>query len=89
MYIVTEKCESCPKDMAKFKTKESTTFKGTGERQTQPYGTGTIEGEIAQETVCFTNDGLSCIENVSLIAVDQASDVGADRFSGIVGLSPF
>lgn len=89
MYVMTEKCENCPKDMARFNTKESTTFKGTGERQSQPYGTGNIEGEIAQETVCFTKDGLSCIENVSLIAVDQATDVSKDRFSGIVGLSPF
>jgi len=39
--------------------------------------------------VCFSSDKLSCIENASFIAVDSAKDIGRDRFSGIVGLSPF
>ena len=33
--------------------------------------------------------GGNCIENVSFIAVDKASDIANDRFSGLVGLSPF
>jgi hypothetical protein len=32
---------------------------------------------------------LSCIENASFIAVDQAKDIDNDKFSGIMGLSPF
>jgi hypothetical protein len=38
--------------------------------------------------VCFSPDPLSCIENISFIAVDDASDIDKDKFSGLVGLSP-
>jgi hypothetical protein len=75
--------------MAVFDSSRSSTFKATGERQAQSYGSGSIEGEIAQETICFAQNELSCISSASFIAVDQAADVSKDQFSGIIGLSPF
>lgn len=75
--------------MDKFTTADSKTYKPTGERQSQSYGQGKIEGEVAQDTVCFTPEGLSCIEDTTFVAVDTAADLEKDRFSGIVGLSPF
>ena len=89
MYMVTDKCKNCPKEMSVFESSKSDTFHGTGDRQAQSYGSGSVEGEIAQETICFSKDNLSCISSASFIAVDQAADVGKDRFSGIVGLSPY
>tara|TARA_B110000305_G_C19174288_1_gene508855 strand:+ start:214 stop:537 length:324 start_codon:yes stop_codon:yes gene_type:complete len=89
LYIVTDKCKSCPQKMDKFTTADSKTYKPTGERQSQSYGQGKIEGEVAQDTVCFTPEGLSCIEETTFVAVDTAADLEKDRFSGIVGLSPF
>jgi len=43
---------------------------------------------VAQDTVCFSPDPLSCIENASFIAVDSAKDIEKDQFSGLIGLSP-
>jgi hypothetical protein len=89
MYMATDKCKNCPNDMSLFETSKSSTYTGSGNRQAQSYGSGSVEGEIAQETVCFSKDQLSCVSSASFIAVDQASEVGKDRFSGIIGLSPF
>ena len=47
LYVVTEKCENCPKDMKKFETTASKTYKPTGERQKEAYGAGLIEGDVA------------------------------------------
>ena len=44
---------------------------------------------IAQETICMAKDELSCIQGATFIAVDSAGGVDKDKFSGIVGLSPF
>lgn len=61
MYIVTEKCSSCPQSMSKFDTTASTTYKPSEERQSQSYGSGSIEGLIVQDTVCMARDELSCL----------------------------
>lgn len=36
----------------------------------------------------MSNTSLDCIENFSFIAVDSATDIQNDLFSGIVGLAP-
>ena len=63
LYVVTDKCENCPADMQRFDTSKSTSYKPTGERQKEAYGAGLVEGDVAQETVCYSKDKLSCIEN--------------------------
>lgn len=47
-----------------------------------------MEGPIATDTLCFTKTGVECIDDVQFIAVEDASDIGNDRFSGIIGLAP-
>ena len=89
LYVLTDRCKLCPRDKAKYSPAGSSTFKGTSKRESQPYGSGSIAGEISQDSVCFDSKGANCIENVSFIAVDKASDIANDRFSGLVGLSPF
>jgi len=37
----------------------------------------------------MAKDELSCIADATFIAVDNAGGIGKDKFSGIVGLSPF
>jgi hypothetical protein len=37
----------------------------------------------------MAKDELSCIQDATFIAVDSAGGIGKDKFSGIVGLSPF
>ena len=89
LYVVTEACDNCPKGMDKFQSQLSRTYHSTEERQSQSYGAGQIDGPVAQDTVCYSQDKLSCIENTSFIAVDHAADIEKDRFSGVAGLSPF
>ena len=43
---------------------------------------------MAQDTVCFSSDSLSCIDNAEFIAVENAKDIDRDQFSGLIGLSP-
>ena len=89
LYIITDKCKSCTQKIDKFTTADSKTFNPTVERQSQSNGQVKIEGEVAQDTVCFTPDGLSCIENTIFVAVNTPSDLNKDTFSGIIGLLPF
>jgi len=89
LYVVTDKCKGCPKNMDKFITAESKSYKTTGERSGQSYGVGKIEGAVAQDSVCFTREDFTCISDTTFVAVDTAEDLDKDRFSGIVGLSPF
>ena len=63
LYVVTEKCENCPKDMDRFDTSKSSSFLDNNQRQKEAYGSGLVEGQVAQETVCYSKDKLSCIDN--------------------------
>ena len=91
MYVMTDLCgENCDNQLDKFVSKDSKSFKPSEQRTDQGYGSGSISGAISTETICFAkNDDNSCIENASFIAVDKSRDTGRDRFSGLVGLSPF
>ena len=88
VYLLTDECKDCPKGSDKFFTKESSTFEDLGKRITNSYGSGEVEGALARESICLTKTADSCIDKVNFIAVDKASDIDKDRFSGIIGLSP-
>ena len=88
IYVITQKCTDCPSNLDKFNTQDSTSFQDTKERVTQAYGSGEVNGSIAKDNICFTTTGLDCIDNVSFIAVDSATDIGKDKFSALVGLAP-
>ena len=89
LYVLSDRCKLCPKDKTNYSPAGSSSFRGTGKRESQPYGSGSIAGEIAQDSVCFSSSSGDCIDNVSFIAVDKASDIANDRFGALVGLSPF
>lgn len=74
--------------MAKFDTSKSKTFKAGDVKEKQYFGSGQIEGHVAQDSVCFTKDDFSCIESAQFIAVENAKDIDKDQFSGLIGLSP-
>jgi hypothetical protein len=88
VYLLTDDCKDCPKGFDAFHTKESSTFETTGKHITNSYGSGEVEGDLARESICLTKTADSCIDKVSFIAVDHATDIEKDRFSGIIGLSP-
>lgn len=54
------------------------------------YGSGYINGFLADEKICFAEDPKSapCIGGIKLLEADQASGVDQDRFAGIIGLAP-
>lgn len=54
------------------------------------YGTGEVEGNIARDQICFSNNKVSdiCVDQLEFLSVNSATDIEKDQFSGIVGLSP-
>lgn len=90
MYVMTDLCDNnCETSQEKFSTKRSTTFNTGESRADQPYGSGSISGSIASDTMCFSKDDGSCVDGTSFIAVDKSRDTGRDRFAGLIGLNPF
>ena len=49
---------------------------------------GNVEGNYALDQICFTKDKSVCLDNVEFLAVNNASDIERDEFSGIAGLAP-
>jgi hypothetical protein len=90
MYVMSDLCDNrCDTTQDKFETKKSKTFKAEEARADQPYGSGSISGPLATDTICFGRDDDSCFENVGFVAADKSRDTGRDRFAGLIGLSPF
>ena len=54
------------------------------------YGSGYINGFLADERMCFAEDPKAgpCVGGVKILEADQASGVEQDRFAGIIGLAP-
>ena len=52
------------------------------------YGTGNVEGHMARDKLCFSDDQDFCINDVQFLSVHNATNVEADQFSGIIGLAP-
>lgn len=97
MYLVTDACLSTSCDspsIKKYQTKQSSYFQhndaDASVRSELQYGKGFISGRVAMDRVCFSappNQDL-CQSGMTFLSVDQGEDLEADRFSGIVGLSP-
>ena len=64
--------------MVKFDSSKSKSFKEDEIKEKQYFGSGQIEGHVAQDSVCFTKDDFSCIENAQFIAVESARDIDKD-----------
>lgn len=52
------------------------------------YGRGKVQGTLAKDFVCLTDDYSLCVEGFQFLSVHNASDIENDAFSGIVGLQP-
>ena len=95
VYLVTDKCQSTScdnKNLKKYNTKESNYFlmeeADSSDRTELQYGKGFIAGRVATDRMCFSDKADNCMGNFQFLAVDQGTDLEADRFSGILGLSP-
>jgi len=53
------------------------------------YGSGYINGNIAEQKICFAESKAApCVNGVKILMADQATGVSQDRFAGIIGLAP-
>jgi len=54
------------------------------------YGQGCVTGDVSKDNFCFgqSDDKKNCLNGAVFLAVNEASDIDKDKFSGIVGLGP-
>lgn len=92
MYVVTDKCQHdlCPQEV-KYQPGSSAKYKLAQESDpvAKCYGKGCVSGQLSQDQVCFSaDDDKACLSGATFLAVNEATDIEKDKFSGIVGLSP-
>lgn len=94
MYVVTDKCDKnlCPQEV-KYKPGSSSKYSLAQGQDSEPtakcYGRGCVSGQLSQDQVCFSaDDNKACLSGATFLAVNEATDIEKDKFSGIVGLSP-
>jgi len=94
IYILTDKCDKnlCPQEN-KFSALASGSYKADADGSKDPlahcYGQGCVTGSVSKDTICFGGAKDSpCIDGATFLAVDEATDIDKDKFSGIVGLGP-
>lgn len=89
IYAISDKClkDDCPEKMEKYDTR-SKSLRSQGDRQELNYGQGYVSGQVGFEKMCFDGTGKNCASQVQMLVGDQGSRLEADKFSGIVGLSP-
>jgi hypothetical protein len=92
MYVLTDKCDAnlCPQ-VSKFMAQDSMSYRANvdgKEPLAHCYGQGCVSGANSRDTICFSEDPKSCMNGINFLAVDEASDIDKDKFSGIVGLGP-
>jgi hypothetical protein len=91
IYVLTDNCQSgqCPQEK-KYSPSGSGSFKKNSDGDTEAlahcYGKGCVSGSVSKDKICFSEK--QCLSGATLLAVDEASDVEKDRFSGIIGLGP-
>ncbi|KAF8585975.1 acid protease [Ramaria rubella] len=82
---VPSNCGSCVSRGAQFDATASSTYSDTGRPFDLAYGTGDVEGTIAQETV--TLGGLSVRQQYFGAVSSESSDFSDVPFSGIIGMA--
>lgn len=104
VYVLTDKCTDDCNAQTKFKVSQPSKNDTTGgtfndyassiennldNRIEYGYGSGYINGALADQQLCFANSKTApCVEHVKILQADQATGVSQDKFAGIVGLSP-
>lgn len=92
MYVVTDKCQNelCPQEV-KYQPGSSGKYSLGQDKDpvAKCYGKGCVSGQVSQDQVCFSaDDDKACLSGATFLAVNEATDIEKDKFSGIVGLSP-
>ena len=70
MYLNTNSCKTCPNSQNSYDPSKSHTFRGDSAQDTLKYGSGNVQGNVAQDTICFSADEQSCVDNATFMAVD-------------------
>lgn len=86
-WVQSEKCSDCSKE-DKYRTGESTTFNSFGYENKLKYGSGTLTGVVAEDTVCLSAYGDQCIKGMNMIEARGMDGLQQIQASGLVGLSP-
>jgi len=93
IYVLTDNCGGgmCPQEQ-KYSPSASSSFKKNSDGIDEPlshcYGKGCVSGTVAKDKICFSQESKQCLSGAIMLAVNEASDVEKDKFSGLVGLSP-
>jgi hypothetical protein len=95
VYFLTENCDKaqCPQE-TKFSLSQSSTYKTNFDKINEPlkhcYGQGCVTGDVSKDYFCFSekDEKKHCLNGAVFLAVNEASDIDKDKFSGIVGLGP-
>eukprot|EP00356_Strombidium_inclinatum_P009954 CAMPEP_0170489724 /NCGR_PEP_ID=MMETSP0208-20121228/8033_1 /TAXON_ID=197538 /ORGANISM="Strombidium inclinatum, Strain S3" /LENGTH=183 /DNA_ID=CAMNT_0010764781 /DNA_START=74 /DNA_END=625 /DNA_ORIENTATION=+ len=66
LWVYTDDCLNCPSKIKTYDTEDSSTFKDLNENVSLHYGTGSIWGERAKETVCLSPT--KCAKDFNMLA---------------------
>ncbi|KAG0706693.1 aspartic peptidase domain-containing protein [Suillus ampliporus] len=83
LWVATTSCTSCGSDIPEFDPSKSSTYKATSSPLKIDYGSGWVQGTIAQDSVTFGSFEMS---QELLAATDFSSGLIDDGLSGIMGL---
>ena len=93
IYVLTDDCGGgmCPQE-TKYSPSGSASFKknsdGDEEALAHCYGKGCVSGAVSKDKICFNQEGKNCLYGATMLAVNEATDVEKDKFSGLIGLGP-
>ncbi|KAG2354963.1 hypothetical protein BDR07DRAFT_1474222 [Suillus spraguei] len=83
LWVATTSCTSCGSDVPGFNPSKSSTYKATSSHLEIDYGSGSVQGTVAQDSVTFGSFEMS----QELLAVTNVTpDLIDDGLSGIMGL---
>lgn len=87
-WVQSSKCSNCPSDIS-FDESSSDTLKMSKMQKSLYYGSGSVTGTLAKDTVCLTeNSDDHCVPDFRFIDVTSQSGLDMLQTSGLVGLSP-
>lgn len=84
LWVVTTSCTACTSDMTTFDPSKSSTYKVSNSQLTITYGSGSVKGTAAQDSVGF--GGFSVPGQVFMSATTVVDNLLAPGVSGIIGL---
>ncbi|KAG2751850.1 acid protease [Suillus brevipes Sb2] len=83
LWVATTSCTSCGSDVPEFHTSKSSTYKATSSVMGIDYGSGSVQGTVAQDSVTFGSFEMS---QEFLAVTSVTPDLIGDGLSGIMGL---